>query len=665
MKKWSLLILVVASHVAIAQKKAPKTSLPAKPADQVLFTFGSDTVFRSEFERIYSKNNTSKEQPDEKSIREYLDLYVNFKLKVKEAKVNGLDTLSSFRQELSGYRKQLAQPYLVDKKVTDQLVKEAYERMRQEVNASHILITCDENALPKDTVAAYNKAMDIRKQLLKGDSFDSLAVKYSNDPSAARNYGNLGWFTAFQMIYAFESGAYQTEIGKISMPIRTRFGYHIIKVIGRRPARGEVKAAHIMIKFQPGLTADQENESKAKIDEVYAKLKGGAKFEDLVKEYSQDESSLRNNGEMNWITSSGNFPAEFKDAAFALKNNGDYSEPVKTAYGWHIIKRIDRKPMPELKEVEETIKTKINRDSRSEINKQAVVERIKKENNFKENPAALREIMKSADSTLLQGKWEMAKAKNLNKPLFTVTGKTFTQQDFAQYMSDYQTASKATSSDVAVQSMYKDFITFKMIEFEEAGLDKKYEDFRNLMQEYHDGILLFDLTDKKVWSKAVNDTIGLQAYYDKNKTRFMYKDRYVVNTYTCVDEKTAKAVQKMVSSFKSDEEIKTKMNKKNPKAVEITTRKVETGEDKLLDEVCKASGSAPSKCSRVIIPDANSKTTFQVLMEVIAPQPKDLKDVKGLITAEYQNQLEKDWLAELKAKYPVQINQDTVNNLFK
>lgn len=663
MKKWSLLVLVAVTQIAFAQKKATKTVLPAKPADQVLFTFGTDTVYRSEFERIYSKNNTSKEQPDEKSIKEYLDLYVNFKLKVKEAKMNGLDTLGSFKQELGGYRKQLAQPYLVDKAVTNQLVKEAYERMKQEVNASHILINCDENALPKDTVAAYNKAMDIRKQLLKGENFDSLAVKYSNDPSAARNYGNLGWFTAFQMIYAFETGAYLTEIGKISMPIRTRFGYHVIKVLGRRPARGEVKAAHIMVKFQAGATPEQEKETKAKIDQAYTKLKGGAKFEDVVKEYSQDESSLRNNGEMNWITSSGNFPTEFKDAAFALKNNGDYSEPVKTPYGWHIIKRIDKKDLPPMKELEENIKTKINRDSRSEINKQAVVERIKKENGFKENALAYKEVLKTVDSTLLQGKWDKERAKGLNKVMFSVTGKNFTQQDFAQYIADYQTPRNATSIDAALQGMYKDYITFKMVEFEEAGLDKKYEDFRNLMQEYHDGILLFDLTDKKVWSKAVNDTVGLQAYYEKNKSRFLYKDRYVVDTYTCADEKTAKAVQKMISSGKSVDEIKAKMNKKNPKAVEVKSRKVETGEDNMLDDACKAAGAG--KCNRLIIADKNSASVFQVLVEVQGPQPKDLKDVKGLITAEYQNQLEKDWLAELKAKYPVQVNQATVNTLFK
>jgi peptidyl-prolyl cis-trans isomerase SurA len=215
-------------------------------ANPWVFSFGKDTVYKTEFERLLSKNKNTKETPDEKSVREYLDLYENFKMKVSEAKLKKLDTASTFINELSGYRSQLAKPYLTDKKVTENLIKEAYERMKWEINASHILINCAENANPKDSLAAYTKIMDLRKRYLKGERFDSLALKYSEDPSAIKNLGLLGWFTSFHMIYPFENQAYNTPKGEISMPFRTRFGYHLLKVNDKRAARGEVQVVHIM-----------------------------------------------------------------------------------------------------------------------------------------------------------------------------------------------------------------------------------------------------------------------------------------------------------------------------------------------------------------------------------------------------------------------------------
>ncbi|MCC6684447.1 MAG: peptidylprolyl isomerase, partial [Bacteroidia bacterium] len=400
MKKLALILGVISlAQPGLAQTKKAAVVAPvsktaiAKPTDEVLFTFGTDTVYRSEFERIYSKNNTSKEKPDEKSIREYLDLYVNFKLKVKEAIRMGLDTLPSFKSELAGYRKQLAQPYLIDQKVSQQLVKEAYERMKYEINASHILIRLDENALPKDTIAAYKKIMDLRAKIMKGESFDSVAAKFSEDPSAVSNYGNLGWFTAFQMIYQFETGAYTTEPGKISMPVRTRFGYHLIKVIDKRAATGEIKVAHIGIRVPSSATSEQQLEIKSRVDAIYTKLKQGEKFEDLVKQYSEDERTAQQKGELNWFSGTNNsFPQEFKDAAFALKENGTFSAPVRTSFGWHIIKRVDKRGLQPLAELEESIKSKVARDSRQDQNKRAVIDRIKRENSFTEFKPAYDEL---------------------------------------------------------------------------------------------------------------------------------------------------------------------------------------------------------------------------------------------------------------------------------
>ena len=676
MKKLALILGVIGLvQPGFAQtKKAAGTntvSKPlavAKPADEVLFTFGNDTVYRSEFERIYSKNNTSKEKPDEKSIKEYLDLYVNFKLKVKEAMRLGLDTLPSFKSELAGYRKQLAQPYLIDQKVSQQLVKEAYERMKYEVNASHILIRLDENALPKDTIAAYKKIMDLRTRILKGESFDSIAAKNSEDPSAVSNYGNLGWFTAFQMIYQFETGAYNTEPGKISMPVRTRFGYHIIKVIQKRQAAGEIKVAHIGLRVPTTATPEQQAEIKTKIDAIYSKLKSGEKFEDLVKQYSEDERSAQQKGELNWFNGTNNsFPQEFKDAAFGLKANGDYTAPIRTSFGWHIIKRVDKRDLQSMAELEESIKSKIARDSRQDQNKRAVIERIKRENNFTEFKPAYDELLKRVDSTVLTSGWDSSRASGLTKPLFKIGKQTITQSDFAQYIYNYQTnLTGKIAVTSAIKGMYTNFVDGKVMEFEEAGLDARFEDFRNLMKEYHDGILLFDLTDKKVWSKAVTDTLGQQAFYEKTKNKYLYKERYQVETFTCADDKTVAAVQKMIKAGKTNEEIKAKLNAKNPLAVDIKTKLVEAGEDASIDAFVSANKpSSDIKLIKFWNPETGNTKVFALVRTIVPPQPKELKEVKGLVTSEYQNQLEKDWLAELRAKYPVQVNEVTVSRLFK
>lgn len=652
---------------AAAVAPVSKTAI-AKPTDEVLFTFGTDTVYRSEFERIYSKNNTSKEKPDEKSINEYLDLYINFKLKVKEAIRMGLDTLPSFKSELAGYRKQLAQPYLIDQKVSQQLVKEAYERMKYEINASHILIRLDENALPKDTIAAYKKIMDLRAKIMKGESFDSVAAKFSEDPSAVSNYGNLGWFTAFQMIYQFETGAYTTDPGKISMPVRTRFGYHLIKVIDKRPASGEIKVAHIGIRVPSSATSEQQLEIKSRVDAIYTKLKQGEKFEDLVKQYSEDERTAQQKGELNWFSGTNNsFPQEFKDAAFALKENGSFSAPIRTSFGWHIIKRIDKRGLQPMAELEETIKSKVARDSRQDQNKRAVIDRIKRENSFTEFKPAYDELLKRIDSTVLGSSWDSAKAGALKKPLFRIGKQTYTQYDFTAYVYNYQTnlAGKA-SVTAAIRGMYDNFVDAKVLEFEEAGLDARFEDFRNLMKEYHDGILLFDLTDKKVWSKAVSDTIGQMAFYEKTKNKYLYKERYQVETFTCADEKTTAAVQKMIKAGKTNDEIKAKLNAKNPLAVDIKINLSEVGENASVDSfVTVNKPAADAKQIKFMNPEAGNTKVFAVIRKIIPPQPKELKEVKGLVTSEYQNQLEKDWLAELRAKYPVQVNEITVSRLFK
>jgi peptidyl-prolyl cis-trans isomerase SurA len=328
-----------------------------------LMTVGSDKVGKQEFENVFKKNNSKMAaNPDEKTLREYLDLYINFKLKVLEAKSFGMDTAASFKKELAGYRKQLAAPYLTDKEVTEQLINEAYDRSKKEIRASHILINCKEDASAKDTLAAYNKIMAIRKKILeKKEDFGKVAMESSEDPSAKTNKGDLGFFSVFAMVYSFENACYKAKQGTVTMPFRTKYGYHIVKVVDSRPAQGEVKVAHIMLRATAKLSKEDSLRNQNKINEVYNLLTSGQKFEELAKQYSEDKGSAKNGGILP-VFGTGKMVPEFESEAFALKNVNDYSKPFTTSYGWHIVKLVERKSLPSFDAAKADIKAKISRD---------------------------------------------------------------------------------------------------------------------------------------------------------------------------------------------------------------------------------------------------------------------------------------------------------------
>lgn len=629
----------------------------AQTKEPVIFTFGTDTVFKSEFERVYSKNNDVKtKKPSEKEIQEYLDLYVKFKLKVKEAYSRQMDTNDAFIQELAGYRKQLAQPYLVDNHVTDQLIEEAYNRMLEEVNVSHILINCAKDDLPKDTLIAYKKILDIRKQIMDNKiSFDSAARQMSDDPSAKVNNGLLGYFSAFQMIYPFESMAYNTPKGQISMAFRTQFGYHILKVNDRRQSPGEIKVAHIMVRFNN----DKEvAAAKEKIDAIYAKLQAGENFEELVKQYSEDYSTKSNKGEMTWFKSTGQLPTDFKEASFALKNNGDYTAPVKTDFGWHIIKRLDHKGIAPLSEQKETLKYKVSRDDRSQISSKVVLERLKKDNKFTPNDKELVSYIATVDTSLLRGAWIPTPKSKTANVLFTIAGQKYTYDDFSTFIMNFQGPKKSDNVGYVVKDFYNDYVEKMNFAYEEDHLEEKYPDFKNLMQEYRDGILLFELTDKMVWSKSVEDTIGLKAYYELNKTKYMWGTRAEAAIFDCSDAKVAKAVKKLVKKNLPDTLIYKKINAKDPLALSITRGKFEKGQNETLDKITWKEGVTD-------LPPNGTKQTFIKIYKVMEPTPKELSEIMGVATSDYQAYLEDTWIKELKNKYPVTINTAGKDTLFK
>jgi peptidyl-prolyl cis-trans isomerase SurA len=514
-----------------------KTTQAPQASDPYIQTIGNTIVPASEFSYVYQKNNSNAEDAySEASVREYLDLYTNFKLKVVDAEKAGLDTTLAFSRELNVYKKQLAQPYLTEKSVTESLIREAYERLGEEVNASHILISVPEDADPKDTLAAYQRIISIREKAVKGEDFATLARQNSQDPSAATNNGNLGYFTALQMVYPFEQAAYTTSKGEVSQPVRTRFGYHILKVHDRRPSQGQVRTAHIMVRANTGISAEDSVAAKKKADEIYSRLKKGENWNSLVSQFSDDGNSKAKGGELP-LFGTGNMIPSFETAAFALANPGDYTQPVQTPYGWHIIKLIERIPLESFEEMEASLRAKVSKDSRSDLNRKALLARLKKENGFAENKNAVTAALAKGDSTLTIGSWNYDKADKQNKEvLFSMKDSTYTRGDFFAYVKGTQRPRKNVSGSFLMQTAYQKFMEESILNYEEAQLDKKYEDYRMLVKEYRDGILLFQLMDTKVWSKAIEDTTGLREFFNNNRENYTWGKRVEATVYNAADK---------------------------------------------------------------------------------------------------------------------------------
>lgn len=644
----------------------------AQVNDEVLLTVAGEKITKTEFLNVYKKNNIKGDLMDKKSLDEYLNLYINFKLKVKEAEELKLDTFTSFKNELAGYRKQLAQPYLTDKQVDDDLLKEAYDRLQWDIRASHILIKVNKDATPEDTLAAYKKVLKIRERLLKGEDFATVAKETSDDPSARDreepdsksifkgNGGDLGYFSVLDMIYPFENGAYNTKVGQVSLPVRTDYGYHLIKVVNRKPAMGRAVVAHIFIEVPKDAKPENLATYKSKIDEAYAKLKGGETFENVVKEYSDDKGSAAKGGVLQGFGVNRMVP-EFIEAVAKLNLN-EYSEPVQTVYGWHIIKLIERTPVKSFDEEKTQLKARIIKDSRANKSKESVINRIMGEYGFKELPGVVNDFYAVVDSTIYEGKWEPAKAASLTKPMFTIGEKTITQQDFAKFLGTKQGRRIKMKITDFVNSRYDDFIDESCLQYEDSKLEQKYPEFKALMKEYRDGIMLFELTDKKVWSKAIQDTTGLTAFHENNKSKYMWDERLDASIFTCNNQATAKSARKLVKNYingkMTEMDIYKKINIDTVPTLKIEHKKYSRKDNPVIDQI---------KWEKGVTEDISKddKVIFVVVHNLVAPEPKLLKEAKGLITADYQNYLEEEWIKQLRSKYPYVVNQGVFDSLLK
>ena len=649
----------------------------AQTDNDVVIEVAGEKITKEAFLKMYNKNNLTPGKIDKNDLDAYLELYINYKLKLLQAKELGLDTIPSYLEEVDKYRQQLIIPYLNDAEVTQSLIEEAYERTKTFVRASHILISLPENANPADTLNAYNKAMSIRERALKGEDFNALAKQYSDDPSAKdrkeQNYkgngGELGYFTSMTMIYPFENACYSMEVGEISLPIKTRFGYHIIKLTDKIPAFfSTFDVAHIWV----GIDKRPEQESKAIIDDVYAKIQEGQiTFDSLVKLYSDDKSTasvggVLKNQKVNTV------PANYIEEASKLKI-GEVSAPFKTAFGWHIIKPVSYKAIPSLEQQRKTIEDRISKDERSFKSLESFESKAKLEYGFVEDKDGLKEIEKILTDSVFNATWIIPAEFSDNTELFRIGDFSFTINDFVKEIEKHQRIQPAEYIPTYIEKVYNTVVLEQVVNYADSKLEEKFPELKAEIQEFSDGVLIFSITDRMVWNKSLIDTLGLQTYFEANKQKYNWEKR-VSTTLWSVEaaekdkSKIEKLLKKSIAKSWTNEETKEKLSKKLKikegidKKIVYKWGKYEKGDNKTVDallwsDTSQVKGTIKSQETK------NKKLTFLVLDSWVDDEPKELDDCKGLVTSDYQVFLEQQWISDLRTKYQYKIYRDVYDTI--
>jgi peptidyl-prolyl cis-trans isomerase SurA len=675
-----------------------------KEDSQPLFSIDAVDVYPDEFIYAYEKSNKNKGEIE--PVNDYLDLYIEFKMKVHEARSQGIDTTKSYLNELNGYLDEIKKPYLTTEKVNKKLVTEAYNRLQQEINASHILIRVEKGAKPKDTLAAYKKIEEIRAKYEEGEKFEALARQYSEDPSAPSNNGLLGWFTAFQMVYPFESAAFETSVGEVSPIIRTQFGYHIVRVNDKRETLGRIKIAHIMKRFPPqGSEEDSLNTEKA-INEIKEKLKAGEEWFILATEESDDLNTKDQGGSLPWF-GAGNLPPSLETVAFELEEKGDISQPVKSPFGWHILKLEDKRGVGSLESMRESLSRRVQRDQRSELKNVEVIKKLKEENNFNKNDEAYR-LLRSKE-TLNASDF---KKRELDMNLFTISEKGYTINEFLQ----------ARDSSQNLDSELSQYEKSELIDYEDKNLEVKYPEYRLLRQEYKDGLLLFEIMNQKIWSKVGQDSIALKKYYENNRSQYKSKENLKVARIVFSDTSIIKpfknpikgtyfpltqeleynGVKTLIEQLKSvdSSEFTYYLSLKLPKNLNQTdsiklfeklnltfgnmevVKLIYSDENKIYLQLFSKANELLVKNNESIVSASTEVTEvlessiwqnksageyiksvtqdgmieLQYALESYPPRQKSFEEARAELMEDYQKHLESEWIEELKTKYNVSIN---------
>ena len=619
---------------------------------EVLFTIDNHPYYTDEFVRVYNKNLDLVKDDSQKDLDKYLELFLGYKLKVEKANKLGLQNSVTYQNELKSYRNQLSKNYVNDSKVTNELVQEAYNRMTKEVRASHILILVDEGASPEDTLKAFNKIKDIKNRLNAGEDFVKVAQQFSEDPSVKENNGDLGYFSAFRMVYPFENAAFNTNVGEVSKPFRTRFGYHLVKVVDKRDNRGEVTVAHIMI-VKPS-TPDAQLEAKAKqtIDDIYQKIQQGEGFESLANQFSEDKSSASKGGVLQRFGSGQLSSEEFENVAFSLQNKNDISKPFQSQFGWHIVKLIDKHPVQSLADMKNELEEKVRKDERSLLITNSLAKKLRAKYPQTKDSKVLASVKKIITDDFYSQTWETPlNLKDYNKTILTINkSKQVSAVAFLNFI-HVQQKSKIKTKPISklVDELFEKFIDEQVTTYYNENLENEFPEFKYVMDEYRDGLLLFDLMDREIWTKAKTDTLGLSNYFKQNIQNYQWKKRFDANIFSSTDKDVIAKAKKFLEKGKSIDYIKEKLNKDGKINIMVKSGLFEEDYDILPQYTNLSKG-----VSNVVTKD---QYHFVVeVKEVKQAEAKKLTDCTGKAVNDYQQYLESNWVNELRKEFDVKVN---------
>ncbi len=630
---------------------------------QTLFTYGTHSVAKDDFLRVYKKNSINK-KPDmtDTALRSYLELYGLFRMKVAEADKQHLDTVDKIQKDLDSYRKQLSKNYLTDEQVTNKLIKEAYDRSKEDVHVRHILINCTPGT---DSTLPYKKADSLYNLLSANKAkFEDIAKQFSDDKGSKDNGGDIGFFSAMQTVYPFENVAYTTPVGKMSKPFRSQFGYHIVKVIEKRADRGQIKVAHILFLSPKSKGEEGMEAARKRADSVIAQLKKGVSFSAMARELSEDKYTVNDSGVMKPF-GVGRYQPVFENAAFALKNIGEYSQPVKTEYGYHIIKLLAKYPIQPYDSLYTTLKHKVENDSRAQTAREIFFNKIKEKNGYKEYNENINAVVEKLMSTVLdtgktKGTFKSSDYTAMSKPVFTLAGKNYLQNDFIKFLESLTHGRLNGPKQSVVRDAFGVYVTNVVTDFQEHKLVEENPEFKILMEEYRDGIMLFELMDRNVWSKATKDSAGLKAFYESHKSKYVWEPGFEGSVYNFKNKASLDTAQLIMKSGNVTDEdlIKALNTQTNPDRVTIQRGRYEFS--KFRDATQAELSANKSK----VMPGVNGTYKMVVARQIFTtPGIKTLDEARGYVVAEYQDHLEKEWNAMMKKQYPMKVNDKVFKSM--
>lgn len=618
----------------------------------VLFTVDGEPVMASEFVRVYNKNLDLVKDESQKDIDAYLELFVNYQLKVKEARRLELHKDGKYLREFNNYKNQLTKNFMSDSKVTDALVEEAYERTTNDVKASHILIRLDETE--RDTLAVYNRLLDLRERVIK-EGFEAVQKEVHNGQTVFAE--DLGYFGGFKMVYPFETAAFNTPVGEVSMPFRTRFGFHIVNVTDKRESLGEVTVAHIMVAAKQN---DSTVDPKTRINQIYQKIQQGEPFESLAKQFSDDKSSSKKGGVLTPFTGGQLSSKEFEDVSFSLENPGDISKPFKSDFGWHIVKLIRKRGIQPFEEVKVELQNKVKRDSRSKLINSALVKKLAAKYKVEENDAALRYFESILNEDYFKQAWKGPEDFKGSEVLLTVGDAKVVNKEFLKHLLSVQRNYYNRKADVKalVSKEYNAFYEAQVLKHHENNLEFENEDFAFVLKEYRDGLLLFDLMEKEVWNAASKDSVGLENFYNEHKSDYVWKDRADAVIVSSASKSDIESVKKELENGKSVEDIMSAMNVGGKLNVLPTAGVFEAGNETLPDNFEFKEG-----VSKIY---AHNDAFHVVKVNSVLPAGfKTLEEARGKVVSDYQNHIEANWVKELNNRFKVDINPSVLKRVKK